>query len=391
MKRTVQSVLFAVAVTGGAACGSTDDPAVGDDVVDPGEEDAGVGSADEWDDRLAEREIDYSAALRIASLRLTGDLPTLVEVKALGDAQPAEKQVVYESMIRGYLADPRFAGQMFKFWQDTLKLGDDPEFDTAAAFAAQVSVEGRAYTELLTATTGTCATFDEGLGTFAAADCANGVTTHAGLLSHPGAMRQFYGNLAFRRTRWVQETFACTAFPAELTEAQDLGGNALYTAPWPFESISGTANGGLVDFRDLSAVACANCHATMNHMAPLFANFDDEGQYGPAIAVLSPTDGTPVASMLDWLPVGETTAWRLNVPTPDLPALGAAMAVDPLISECAVARAWNWAMGKGDIVDTLSTIPTEVIATQVAEFNAGGRVFKDALFAVFTADDFVKF
>jgi len=391
MKRRIQQLLFAAAIAGGAtACGNSDDPAGGDDDV-TGDEDAGVGSADEWDDRLGEREIDYSAALRIASLRLTGDLPSLVEVKALGDALAVEKRSVYESIVRGYLDDPRFAGQMFRFWQDTLKLGDDPEFDTAAAFAAQVTVEERPYTELLTAATGTCATFDEGLGTFAAADCANGVTTHAGLLSHPGAMRQYYGNLAFRRTRWVQETFACTAFPAEIADAQDLGGNALYTAPWPFESISGTANGGLVDFRDLSAVACANCHATMNHMAPLFANFDEDGQYGPAIAVLSPTPGTPTASMLDWLPVGEGPAWRLGVATPDLPTLGAAMATDPMISECAVARVWNWAMGKGDIVDTLSTVPSEVITAQVADFQAGNHVLKDAIFAVFTADDFVKF
>jgi hypothetical protein len=48
-------------------------------------------------------------------------------------------------------------------------------------------------------------------------------------------------------------------------------------------------------------------------------------------------------------------------------------------------------MGKGDIVDTLSTIPSEVIATQVADFQAGNHVLKDAIFAVFTADDFVKF
>ncbi len=385
-------IMFALALASGAAACGNDDPAAGDDVVDPGDDDAGVGPSDEWDDRLAEREIDYSAALRIAALRLTGDLPSLVEIKALGDAQDAEKKVVYESLIRGYLDDPRFARQMYGFWQDTLKLGDDPEFDSAAAFAAQVTVEGRSYTELLTATTGTCGTYDEGTGAFAPADCTNGVTTHAGLLTHPGAMRQFYGNLAFRRVRWVQETFACTAFPAEIVEEpQDLGGNALYSAPWPFTSIGSPTTGGLVDFLDLSAVACANCHATMNHIAPLFANFDENGMYGTAIAVKVPTDGNPTAQLADWLPPGESTAWRLGVAAPDLPALGAAMAADPLISECAVARVWNWAMGKGDIVDTLSTIPAEVIAEQVEDFQTGNRVLKDAIFSVYTADDFVKF
>jgi hypothetical protein len=381
--------LVAVALAGGlAACGGSsagDD--TGDDTMPP---DAG-GPTDEWDLRLGEREVDYSAALRIAALRLTGELPTLVEVRAVADAPEAQRAAVYESLLRGYLADPRFARQMMAFWQDTLRLGDDPQFDQAAAFAAQVTVEGRPYTELLTAAAGTCATYDAGAGTFAAGDCANGVATHAGLLSHPAAMRQFYGNMAFRRVRWVQETFACTAFPAESSDPQDLGGVALYTGTWPFESIAGLANGGRVDFLDLSAVACANCHSTMNHLAPLFANFDDDGVQQPQISVLLPTDGTPAAQLSDWLPPGETTAWRLGVPTADLPALGAAMAADPLIAECAIARVWNWAMGKGDIVDTLAVVPTDVIAAQVADFQAGGHVLKDAILAAFTSDDFVQF
>jgi hypothetical protein len=382
----LRKLFAACAIVGAAACGGgvepTGDDVTGDDTVDTG---------DEWDDRLEEREVDYNAALRIAALRLTGELPTLVEIKAVADS-PAEAQAdVYASIVRGYLDDPRFARQMFTFWQDTLKMGDDPELDSAAAFAAMVTVEGRPYTDLLTASTGTCATYDMGTGAFTPTDCANGVAVHAGLISHPGTQRQFFSNMAFRRVRWIQETFACTAFPAEVVDAVDLGGTALYTAPWPFESVAGLETGGKVNFRDLSAVACANCHATMNHLAPLFINFDEDGQYTGAPAVIVPVEGSPLATLADYLPPGEVTAWRLDVPTPDLPALGAAMAADPAISECAVARVWNWAMGKGDIVDTLSTIPSDVIAAQVEDFRAGGHVLKDAILAVFTADDFVKF
>ena len=39
----------------------------------------------------------------------------------------------------------------------------------------------------------------------------------AGVLTDPAVMRQFYSNMAFRRVRWVQETFACTKFPAEVS------------------------------------------------------------------------------------------------------------------------------------------------------------------------------
>jgi len=376
--------LFALALLG--ACGGGLDP-TGDDAT--GDDDTGAG--DEWDQKLGERVVDYSAALRIAALRLTGELPTLVEIKAVAEAPEAQRKDVYQSLLRGYLDDPRFSRQMFEFWQDTLKLGDDAELDSAAAFAAMITVEGRPYTDLLTASTGNCATYDAAGNSFAAADCANGVPAHAGLLTHPGVMRQFYSNMAFRRTRWVQEIFACTAFPAEIGEAQDLGGNAVYTAPWPFESISGADTGGRVDFHDLSAVACANCHATMNHIAPLFIDFDENGQYQGTPQVLVPIEGSPAVTRADYLPDAEGTAWRLGVAAPDLPALGQAMAADPAIAECAIARTWNWALGKLDIVDTLATVPHDVIADQVTAFTADGFNLKDAMFAIFTSDDFVEF
>ncbi len=383
-----RNLLAAFALAGVAACGSGVDP-VGDDT---GGDDDPDPTGDEWDQLLDGRTVDYSAALRIAALRLTGELPRLVEIKAVGDAPAEQKQAVYESLVRGYLDDPRLTRSMIAWWKDTLKMGDSAMLDSAAFFAAQLTIEGRPYTELLTAATGTCPTYDAGTGVFTPADCDNGVPIAAGLLTHPGMNSHFFSNMAFRRVRWVQETFACTAFPAELVdEPQNLGGAALYSAPWPFTSISGIDNGGRVDFHDLSAVACANCHATMNHVAPLFINFDDAGQLQAGPAVVLPTDGSPLVEVTDFLPPGEPTAWRLGVPAADLPALGAAMAADPAIAECAIVRAWNWALGKGDVVDTLAFVPRNVIQAQIDAFTAGGHVYKDALYAVFTADDFVKF
>lgn len=352
--------------------------------------DGGPVETDEWDDRLAERVVDYSAALRIAALRLTGDLPTLTEIKAVAEASEADKPQVYADLVRAYLEDTRFDRQMIRFWRDTFKMSGG-ELESAPVFAAQLADEGRPMTELLTASSGTCPTYDGATNTFVAADCQNGAPATAGLLTHPGVHSHFYSSMAFRRTRWVQEIFACTAFPAETAEPVDVGGLALYASPWPFESISGAANGGLVDFRDVKAVACANCHSTMNHIAPLLAYFDENGQATAGISVTVPVEGTPAARLEDWLPTGEPTAWRYGVPAADLPALGRAMAADPLIPECMVARAWNWALGKGDIVDTLAVVPTEVIATQIDAFTSGGFNYKDALFRIFTSDDFVRF
>jgi hypothetical protein len=67
------------------------------------------------------------------------------------------------------------------------------------------------------------------------------------------------------------------------------------------------------------------------------------------------------------------------------------MAADPDVAECGVARMWNWALGKTDIVDTLQEVPSETIQAQVDAFKANGFKMKDMIFAVYTSDDFVKF
>ena len=101
----LRNLFAAFAIVGTAACGggveSTGDDVGGDDTVDTG---------DEWDDRLEERELDYNAALRIAALRLTGELPTLVEIKAVADAPVEQQADVYASILRGYLEVARGAG-----------------------------------------------------------------------------------------------------------------------------------------------------------------------------------------------------------------------------------------------------------------------------------------
>jgi hypothetical protein len=205
-------------------------------------------------------------------------------------------------------------------------------------------------------------------------------------------MAQFNSNFAFRRTRWVQETFVCTAFPAETAAAPvDVGGGAPYTGVWPFASIAGKDNGGRVDFHDVQATICANCHTTINHIAPLFANYDANGMYQTTISVTTPLDGAPLAKLSDYLPAGETTAWRYQVPAADIPALGAAMKNDPQVEACGVARMWNWALGKTDIVDTLQQVPSATITDQIAAFHASGWTLKDLVLAVYTSDDFVKF
>jgi hypothetical protein len=347
---------------------------------------------DEWDDKLAARVVDYSAALRIAALRLTGELPTLAELTQVGDApDDATRKAAYEAQLHRYLDGPRFARQMFRFWQGTLKMGDDPRLDSAPAFITKLIVDDRSFLEVFIARTGTCTSFDPGTGQLTPADCTNAPIT-VGLLTHPGMNAHFFSNFGFRRVRWVQETFACTAFPAEIaTIATDVGGTAPYTGAFPFASIAGQATGGRVDFRNTSSVICANCHSNINHIAPLFAHFDQAGVEQPQIVVPTPLADASPAVLGDYLPAGELLAWRSGIPVADMTGLGAAIAGDPEVSACVIARLWNWALGKSDIVDSSTRVPAATIDPQVAAFEANGYRIRGALFDIFTHDDFVRF
>ena len=360
-----------------------------------GDDDSGSATGDEWDQALASRVVDYPAALRAAALRLTGDLPTVAETNSVNSAaDDAGKKAAYEALITQYLGRPTFATQIFEFWQNTMKQGDTPAFDSAPALAAQITVNNLSYMNLFTQNSNTNVTFDPATSTFTAAAPANGGPV-AGVLTDPGVMTQYFSNFAFRRVRWIQEVWDCARFPAEVNPngGVDVGGASLFTGVWPFTSISGSVSKtGRVNFQDTSAVICANCHTTINHIAPLFAFYDMNGLYNATtMQVPTPLPKNPLAVLSDYLPAGETTAWRYQKPAADIPALGAQMAQDPAVAACGVARIWNWALGKTDITDTLQIVPTETIQTQLDAFTAGGFKMKDLVFAVFTSDDFVKF
>jgi hypothetical protein len=344
---------------------------------------------------LDQRQVNYGEALRTASLKLVGELPTLAQIDQLAAiTDPAQQKIAYENQINAMLGDPRFAAKMITFFRNTFKTGDQgqqqqgqPSFDTAATFAAMVVVQDRPYTDLFTAASGTCPTYAN--GTFTPADCQNNAPT-AGVLTDPGLMAQFYANMSFRRVRFIQETFVCSAFPAEYASNTRPMGVGTYTSPWDFDSITGGAS-AKINFKDTSAIICANCHTSLNHIAPLFGHFDMNGQYDAAnFHVLVPVPGNPTATLSDWLPAGQQFAWRNGKTVTDIPSLGQAIAADPDVARCAVNRIWNFAMSRGDIVNDLATVPPVVTDPYVQSFSSGFKM-KQLIHDVFTSDDFVKF
>jgi len=345
---------------------------------------------------ISGRQVNYGEALRTASLKLLGDLPTIAQIDQMAiTLDPTAQATLYASFVDQFLADPRFSAKMIQYWRDTLKTGQQgapvtgvPSFDTAATYAAEVVVNDMPLTSIFTATSGTCPTFAN--GTFEPADCGNNAPT-TGILTDPGLMSQYYSNMAFRRVRFLQETFVCSKFPAEFSAKSVPMGVGAYTSPWDFDSIAGGPT-AKINFQDTSSIICADCHTTMNHMAPLFGNFDANGQYiSTGYQVQVPVIGTPMATLADWLPPGQPFAWRNGTSVTDLPSLGQAIAADPDVAMCAVNRIWDFAMSRGDIVNDLATVPPVVTQQFATDFTANGMSMKKLIREVFTSTDFVSF
>ena len=376
--------------TPGAANGGSDPSSPASGGAPQGQQGNGSDPNANSNPNIDARVINYGEALRTAALKLVGDLPTLADINSVTDATS------YAAMIDKYLADPRFTSRQIQWWRDTFKTGQAgmktgnglPSFDTAATFAAEVVVNDRPYTDLFTAATNTCPTFSG--GTFTDASCNNNAPT-AGVLTDPGLMSQYYANMAFRRVRFIQETFVCSKMPAEFSASPQIMGSGAYTSPWPFASITGGTT-AKINFQDTSAVICANCHTTMNHIAPLFGHFDMNGQYDAAkFHVQVPSSGNPTATLADWLPASEGFAWRNGKPVTDIPSLGQAIAADPSVAQCIVTREWNYAMSRGDVVDDVAPVPNVVTDPLQQDFTANGYKIKRLIRNIFTSDDFVKF
>lgn len=352
---------------------------------------------------LDARKADYGEALRTASLKLRDELPSLAEIKTIEAAtDEAGKKAAYNKLVDDMIASPKFTAAMIKFWKDTFRTGQvgavqmgAPSRDTAATFAAQNVVTGKPYSELFTATANTCPTYDAATNTFTPAACAAGAMAGptAGVLTDPGLLGQYFANMAFRRARFIQETFACSKFPAEYSATPKPLGNGTFTGTFPYESITGKQNTptAKVDFQDTSAVICANCHVNLNRIAPMFLNYDDKGLLQAASQVEVPIPGTPKAARIDYLPAAEGFAWRAGKPVTDIPSLGAAIAADPEVGRCAVNRVWNYAMSRGDIVNDLATVPNAVTESYVKDFSANGQKLVETIRGIFKSEDFVKF
>ena len=174
---------------------------------------------------------------------------------------------------------------MIQYWRDTFKTGDPgvqpvkgaPDFDTAATFAAMVVVQGQPFTEHPDGGDRHLPDLLE-RDVHARPSCTQQRADggRADRPRHPGPVLRATWRSAARGSS--RRSFVCSPFPAEYSATPGPDGLVALHEPLAVHSIAGgpTAN---INFQDTSAVICANCHTTLNHIAPLFAYFDANGKY----------------------------------------------------------------------------------------------------------------
>lgn len=416
--------------------------------------------------------VDYGLALRTASLKLRGDLPTLAEIRQLdaavkanlSDGSTNDPNAVYKTLVKGFIADtPKFSRMMVAYWRNQLRMGGvgpvansmisgvlqdlqdtaanrrQVSIETAPVMMARLVVENKSMKLAFTQTTNNCPTYNYTTGTFTDGQCNTGAVMpgntatnmgnnvpagqEAGILTNPGFQGQYYSNFAFRRARLINEIFACTRYPAEFSQTPTLVGSALYTAPWPQDSITSTVSAPDTDRNNLltfprrrapttdnasattnvrdvvyfdMATNCQNCHVTLNRRAPLFSGFDGvgywSGQYLTKSMVHSVVPDSPFTQIGDYLPKGDTmTAWKFGKPASTFQQFGQAMADDPQVAKCFMQRAWNNAYSRDDIVNDLALVPDAVIADMTSYFMANDWNMKMALEKLYTDPNFIRF
>jgi len=407
---------------------------------------AGTGSNPKLElTELDDRELDYSEALRTASLLILGDAPSLNDIYTLGDLPQDQQKAQYEALIDKYLADPRFADSLVEFYKYTFKMGGasttvgEPTRDTAPVFAARLVFEGKDWRNVLTQQSNTCPTFNPNTHSFADGNCNNlpvGMT-HSGVLTNPGIHSLYYGNLAFRRNRFFHETFLCrsaneqsggepTDQPPTTPPCDGKDPIPGYQNKWSVNEIAGFCNGGRVDFHAYNATnVCSNCHSTWNHRAPLFGQFDSNGVYqmlngAGEYSVFVPVNGSPRAKLSDWLCVASTcpnngnnsTAWKKTMkvdgvdtaaPAANLTELGQQMSKDDEVIACAVKRIWNYSMGRADTTEiggrSWVNLPDRsdpnpellTLNKLVSTFKAKNYNLKEVFRTILVSDDFTRF
>lgn len=262
-------------------------------------------------------------ALREASLRTRGHLPSATEEQAVRD----RGQVAYEELIDVFLdpeQTPELAGQLRAHFIDVFGLGDQivdvggtpVNYAEPANLATYLIVQDVSFTELLTATY--C--IDNNLEI---TPCSNDAAFPSGILTSHAILQGYSGSRGYRRISVLSQFLHCEVLPRPLDPnavpvdlplrecnncgMQGGGGTVLPLDDPPapprlhkaFQGTEGPAD-------------CRDCHSQLNARRLAYAKYDDDGFYLPTgnIFTLEPpidNDGVCYTIPQGWAEPGSGT------------------------------------------------------------------------------------
>ena len=240
---------------------------------------------------------DYAAALRSASVKLRGRLPSQEDTSLVR----SQGRTAYESLIDDYVDSDAFIHEMHALVSRSLGMGDDTAdaggvlvtTDAPADLAAYLIDSGLPWTELLSADYCIVSSIDAtGAMQFSETACTNGTPANmrAGVLTLH-AFLYVYGQsntFNFQRTSVMQQFFNCGIYPvgdSPLVRSNSTpGGDPAQDEADP-PRVHTKYQGAMMN-EDGTEIACAACHSALLSRRNAFAKFDRNGFYDASRTVL---------------------------------------------------------------------------------------------------------
>ena len=343
--------------------------------------------------------VDYEHALRAASIKLTGNLPSLAEIKQVRDT--SDQKGEYEKLVDTYMKRPTFAAQIVDFFRDSFNNGGQRQIngqninmDLARRRTPRAGGEISRSPTWSRRAPNTCQTLDTGRG-----------DVHV-----DGLPERERGRRAHRRRR-AGAVLLEHGLPSRALGAGDLRLPAS-SRPRPparhaaadgrrrtprrgrsSQSPAGRRRARASTSRTTRRSSAPTATATMNHQSRRCSrNFDDAGapmarRPQVPVPIREPDRGARRLAA----GVGEDRLVAHGSPAADIPALGAAIAADPEFARCMATRVWNWALSRPDVVDDDASITPDWRRTLATELTASNWNLKPHDPSVFTSDAFVRF
>lgn len=244
---------------------------------------------------------DYAAALRSASVKLRGRLPSQEDTSLVR----TQGRTAYESLIDSYVDSDAFIHEMHALVSRSLGMGDDTadaggvlvNTDAPADLASYVIDTDKPWTEILTAEYCITSMIDSGGAmVFAQTPCTNGTPPleRAGILTLHSFL-YVYGQantFNFQRTSVAQQFLNCGIYPvsdAPLVRSNSTPGQDPATDDADPPRVHVKYQGEMMN-DDGTTIACAACHSALLSRRNAFTRFDRNGFYDPLRTVADVED-----------------------------------------------------------------------------------------------------